>query len=253
MARVISIVNQKGGVGKTTTCVNTVYALKEKGCRVLLCDFDPQGNSTSGMGLSKSTSPGSYDAVTTLQNPRTAVHTTKHCDMMPAGKNLSGAEIELIALPEREYRLKKALDILRDDYDFIIIDCPPSLGLLTLNALCASDSFLVPVQCEYYALEGLSDLLHTVRVIRSGELNKNLEIEGVLLTMFDARTNLSVQVADEVKRFFPGKVYKTVIPRNVRLSEAPSHGLPVQIYDPSSKGADSYNELAQEIIQKRGV
>jgi chromosome partitioning protein len=169
---------------------------------------------------------------------------------MPAGKALAGAEIELVGLPRREYRLRDSLQALAERYDFILIDCPPSLGLLTLNGLCAADSFIVPVQCEYYALEGLSDLIHTVRAVKQGGLNAELEMEGVLLTMFDARLNLSLQVAEEVKRHFPGKVFKTVIPRNVRLSEAPSHGKPVQVYDPSSRGADSYDALAEEIIKR---
>ena len=253
MAKIIAIVNQKGGVGKTTTAVNTAYALADQGKRVLLCDFDPQGNATSGLGLSKNTAPGSYDAVTHLQDPRAAVHNTRFCDVMPTGRNLSGAVIEFIPLPDREYRLKKALHALRPEYDYILIDCPPSLELLTLNALCAADSYLVPVQCEYYALEGLADLQQIVRMVRAGGMNAGLDIEGVLLTMFDSRTNLSVQVADNVKKYFPGKVYKTSIPRNVRLAEAPSHRMPVQAYDPASKGADSYNNLAGEIIRRNGV
>jgi chromosome partitioning protein len=247
--KIISIVNQKGGVGKTTTCVNTAYALSQAGCRVLLCDFDPQGNATSGMGLSKRTVPGSYDAVIRLDNPAAAVHKTPYCDVMPAGKSLAGAEIELAGLPRREYRLRDALRGLADEYDFILIDCPPSLGLLTINGLCAADTYLVPVQCEYYALEGLSDLQNTARIVKQG-LNPGLEMEGVLLTMYDARLNLSLQVAEEVKRHFPGKVFGAVIPRNVRLSEAPSHGKPVQLYDPASKGADSYDALAKEIIKR---
>jgi chromosome partitioning protein len=248
MGKIIAIVNQKGGVGKTTTCVNTAYALTEAGLRVLLCDFDPQGNATSGTGISKNTAPGSYDAVIRLEDPSSAVHKTPYCDVMPAGRALAGAEIELIGLPNREHRLREALRSLTGGYDYILIDCPPSLGLLTLNGLCAADSFLVPVQCEYFALEGLSDLLYTVRAVKQGGLHPGLELEGVLLTMYDGRTNLSLQVAEEVKRHFPGKVYKSVIPRNVRLSEAPSHGMPVRKYDPSSRGADSYDGLAKEII-----
>ena len=248
MGKIIAVVNQKGGVGKTTTCVNTAYALTEAGRRVLLCDFDPQGNATSGTGISKNAAPGSYDAVIRLEDPSPAVHKTPYCDVMPAGRSLSGAEIELMGLPQREHRLRAALRALADRYDFILIDCPPSLGLLTLNGLCAADSFLVPVQCEYFALEGLSDLLYTVRAVRQGGLHPELALEGVLLTMFDGRTNLSLQVAEEVKRHFPGKVYKSVVPRNVRLSEAPSHGMPVKKYDPSSRGADSYDALAKEIM-----
>jgi chromosome partitioning protein len=252
MGKIIAIVNQKGGVGKTTTCINTAYALSKAGRRVLLCDFDPQGNATSGVGISRNKAPGSYDAVIRLDDPKAAVHTTPYCDIMPAGKSLSGAEIELATLPEREFRLRGVLRTLAEGYDFILIDCPPSLGLLTLNGLCAAATFLVPVQCEYYALEGLSDLLYTVRAVKQGGLNADLELEGVLLTMFDGRTNLSLQVAEEVKRYFPGKVYKTVVPRNVRLSEAPSHGMPVQKYDPASRGADSYDNLAAEIIKRNG-
>jgi chromosome partitioning protein len=252
MGKIIAIVNQKGGVGKTTTCVNTAYALNEAGRRVLLCDFDPQGNATSGTGLSKNTAPGSYDAVIRLETPSAAIHKTPYCDVMPAGRNLAGAELELADLPRREHRLRSVLKALADNYDFIFIDCPPSLGLLTLNGLCAADSFLVPVQCEYFALEGLSDLLYTVRAVKQGGLHPDLELEGVLLTMFDGRTNLSLQVAEEVKRHFPGKVYKSVIPRNVRLSEAPSHGMPVKKYDPASRGADSYDSLAKEIMVRNG-
>ncbi len=250
MGKVIAVVNQKGGVGKTTTCVNTAFALTAADRRVLLCDFDPQGNATSGTGLSKTAAPGSYDAVIRLSDPRAAVHKTPYCDILPAGRSLAGAEIEMMGLPQREHRLRTVLRTLSGEYDFTLIDCPPSLGLLTLNGLCAADTFLVPVQCEYYALEGLSDLLYTVRAVRQGGLNPDLELEGVLLTMFDARTNLSLQVAEEVKKHFPGKVFKTVVPRNVRLSEAPSHGMPVQKYDPSSRGADSYDMLAEELIRK---
>ena len=252
MGRIISIVNQKGGVGKTTTCVNLTAALKEKGKRVLLCDVDPQGNSTSGMGVEKSSKLTTYELILEdLTEAKNAVVHTPYGDVIPANKALSGAEIELVALPEREYRLKKVLETLSGKYDYVLIDCPPSLGLLTLNALCASNGVLIPVQCEYYALEGLSDLIYTIRVVKKG-LNKELDIEGILLTMFDSRTNLSVQVADEVKRHFPGKIYAAVIPRNVRLSEAPSHGMPVLAYDPMSRGADSYIRLAEEIIASGG-
>lgn len=249
LGKIIAVVNQKGGVGKTTTCVNTVCALTEAGKRVLLCDFDPQGNATSGMGVSKNAAPNVYDAIVENCIPLQAVHKTKYGDVLPTHKALIGAEVELISLPNREFMLKGALEHLRDLYDFIIIDCPPSLGILTLNALCAADAIIAPVQCEYYALEGLSDLMVTVRMVRS-KLNPNLTIDGVLLTMFDSRTNLSLQVATEVKRHFPGQVFATVIPRNVRLSEAPSHGMPVQYYDRSSSGADSYTRLAKEITAK---
>ena len=247
MARIIAIVNQKGGVGKTTTTVNLSAALRALGKRVLLCDFDPQANATSGMGVDKNTaSPNIYDVLINGADPKKAVVSTKYGDVLPSHKSLAGAGIEMIAIEGREKLLKNALDTLAPDYDYIFIDCPPSLELLTVNALCAAGSVLVPVQCEYYALEGLSDLLSTVRLVKRG-LNPRLGLEGVLLTMFDSRTNLSLQVAEEVKRHFPGKVYATVIPRNVRLSEAPSHGKPVTAYDPWSRGAEAYNALAAEL------
>ena len=247
MARIIAIVNQKGGVGKTTTTVNLTAALKKTGARVLLCDFDPQANATSGMGVDKNTaSPNVYDVLINGADPRRAVVSTKYGDVLPSNKALAGAGIEMIGVNDREMLLKQALDALSPSYDYIFIDCPPSLELLTVNALCAAGTLLVPVQCEYYALEGLSDLLSTVRLVKR-RLNPQLALEGVLLTMFDSRTNLSLQVAEEVKRHFPGQVYATVIPRNVRLSEAPSHGKPVSAYDPYSRGAEAYAALAQEI------
>ena len=250
MARIIAVVNQKGGVGKTTSTVNISATLHEMGQRVLLCDFDPQANATSGMGVDKNTaSPNIYDVLVNDADPKKAVVKTKYGDVLPSNKALAGAGIEMIASPNREKLLKNALDALAPDYDYIFIDCPPSLELLTVNALCAAGSLLVPVQCEYYALEGLSDLLSTVRIVKRG-LNPNLVLDGVLLTMFDSRTNLSLQVAEEVKRHFTGQVYATVIPRNVRLSEAPSHGKPITAYDPYSRGADAYRRLADEMLAK---
>ena len=248
MARIIAIVNQKGGVGKTTTTVNLTASLAALGKRVLLCDFDPQANATSGMGVDKNTSsPNVYDVLINEADPKRAVVATKYGDVMPSNKALAGAGIEMIGIPDRENLLKKALNSLTDQYDYILIDCPPSLELLTVNALCAAQTLLVPVQCEYYALEGLSDLLATVRLVKRG-LNPALNLEGVLLTMFDSRTNLSLQVAEEVKRHFPGQVYATLIPRNVRLSEAPSHGKPALAYDPYSRGSQAYCALAEEMV-----
>ncbi|MEG2037117.1 MAG: ParA family protein [Ruthenibacterium sp.] len=249
MAKIVAIVNQKGGVGKTTTCVNLTAALCEAGKRVLLCDFDPQANSTSGMGVDKSASQGIYEVLIGKRNARDLRVCTRYGDVLPSNKVLAGAGIEMIGMDKREFLLKKALSTISDDYDYIFIDCPPSLELLTLNAFCAANAILVPVQGEYFALEGLSDLMSTVRIVRRA-LNPDLELEGVLLTMFDGRTNLALQVADEVKRYFPGKVYATVIPRNVRLSEAPSHGKPITAYDRSSRGAEAYTALAEEFLRQ---
>lgn len=249
MAKTIAIVNQKGGVGKTTTCVNLSAALTSLGAKVLVCDFDPQGNATSGLGLDKAASPNVYDVLLGAADASKAIISTSWADILPSNKSLSGATVELIGLERREYRLRDALASVKDDYDYIFIDCPPSLELLTLDALCAADTLLVPVQCEYYALEGLSDLLYTVRLAKRS-LNPTLELEGVVLTMYDGRTNLSLQVAEEVKRHFPGKVYASVIPRNVRLSEAPSHGKPVNAYDKLSRGSESYDLLAQEFLAR---
>lgn len=247
--KIVAIVNQKGGVGKTTSCVNLCAAVVDAGRRALLCDFDPQANATSGMGVDKTLSKGVYDVVIGEVPAKDAIVSTKYGDVLPSNKALAGAGVELINMERREYLLKGALAQVADDYDFIFIDCPPSLELLTLNALCAADAVLVPVQGEYFALEGLSDLMNTIRIVRRS-LNPSLELEGVLLTMFDGRTNLALQVAEEVKHYFPGKVYSTVIPRNVRLSEAPSHGKPIFTYDRASRGAEAYTALAAEFLQK---
>ena len=249
VAKTVAIVNQKGGVGKTTTCVNLTSALSSAGKRVLLCDFDPQANATSGMGVDKAVSQGVYDVLINGADVRANITRTRFGDVLPSSKSLAGAGIEMIGREGREFLLQRALATVADDYDFILIDCPPSLELLTLNALCAADTILVPVQGEYFALEGLSDLMNTVRIVRRS-LNPRLELEGVLLTMFDGRTNLALQVAQEVKRYFPGKVYATVIPRNVRLSEAPSHGKPIDHYDRTSRGAEAYSAFAAEFLKQ---
>ena len=249
MAKIIAIVNQKGGVGKTTTCVNLAAAVKAAGKRVLLCDFDPQANATSGMGVDKTTGNGVYDAIINGAKTADVIVPTPYGNVLPSSKALAGAGVELINMQDRQFLLKAALRQVADDYDFIFIDCPPSLELLTLNALCAANSLLVPVQGEYYALEGISDLMGTVRIVRRS-MNPSLDIEGVLLTMYDGRTNLSIQVAQELKRFFGGKVYSTVIPRNVRLSEAPSHGKPINAYDRTCRGAEAYLALAAEFLRK---
>ena len=250
MGKVISVANQKGGVGKTTTTVNLSTMLAKRGKRVLLIDTDPQGNATSGLGITKELELSVYDVlvgdtemIETLQESN-----IKNLTVCPSNISLAGAEVELVSMMSREQRLKTKLDEIKDNYDYILIDCPPSLGLVTLNAFTASDSVLIPVQCEYFALEGLGQLLNTVNLVKK-HLNKNLEIEGALLTMYDARTNLSNQVVKEVKKYFENKVYKTVIPRNVRLSEAPSYGMPISLYDPKSKGAKAYEKFTKEIIK----
>ena len=252
MGKVVAIVNQKGGVGKTTTCVDLTATLRELGKNVLLCDFDPQANATSGMGVDKTLSAGVYDALINDVPTEKLIVSTRYGDVLPSSKGLAGAGVEMIGLENREFLLKGVLDQVRERYDFIFIDCPPSLELLTLNGLCAADTLLVPVQGEYFALEGLSDLMTTVRLVKRN-LNSALELEGVLLTMYDSRTNLSLQVAEEVKRYFPGKVYTAVVPRNVRLSEAPSHGKPISAYDRTSRGAEAYRQLAEEFLRKNGT
>lgn len=253
MGALIAVVNQKGGVGKTTTAVNLTAALTRRGKKVLLCDFDPQSNATSGLGVEKGETPlSSYDVIINGQPALDAIVHTKFGDLLPSSPALSGAGVELVTNPSREFALQTALKPLIKQYDYLFIDCPPSLELLTLNALCAADSILVPVQCEYYALEGLSDLMTTLRAVKRS-LNPSLSIFGVLLTMYDGRTNFSAQVAEEVRRHFPGKVFAAVIPRNVRLSEAPSHGLPVFSYDKFSRGAAAYEQLADEILEKEGA
>lgn len=251
MGRIIAIANQKGGVGKTTTSVNLSACLAYLGKKVLLVDIDPQGNASSGVGVNKGEiNQCIYDVLIDDVSVLDTILETKveNLHIVPATISLAGAEIELVSTISREVRLKKALQEVKDQYEYIIIDCPPSLGLLTINSLTASDAIIIPVQCEFYALEGLSQLLSTVRLVQK-HLNKHLEIDGVLLTMFDARTNLGIQVIEEVKKYFQDKVFKTIIPRNVRLSEAPSHGEPIIIYDPKSRGADVYLELAKEVVR----
>lgn len=251
MGKVLAIANQKGGVGKTTTAVNLSASLAKLGKRVLLIDIDPQGNTTSGVGIAKSDVEYCvYDILIEDELPENVLLSTKQENLyiIPSTISLAGAEIELVSTISREHRLKEALTDVRKRFDYIVIDCPPSLGLLTLNALTAADGVLIPVQCEYYALEGLSQLLSTVRLVQK-HLNHDLQIEGVLLTMLDARTNLGLQVIEEVKKYFREKVYHSIIPRNVRLSEAPSHGLPIALYDERSRGAETYLELAREVIK----
>ena len=250
MGRTIAVVNQKGGVGKTTTAVNLTAALHDLGLKVLLCDFDPQANATSGLGVDKRKIKHSvYDVIINNVSAKDAVVETKYGDVLPSSADLAGAAVELISANYREHQLEKALESVKAEYDVIFIDCPPSLEMLTLNGLCAADSILVPVQCEYFALEGLSDLMSTLRMVKR-RINPRLEIFAVALTMYDGRTNFCAQVAEEVRRHFPGKVFSTVIPRNIRLAEAPSHGIPVTAYDKSSRGAQAYKAMAEEFKRK---
>jgi chromosome partitioning protein len=250
MGKIIAVANQKGGVGKTTTCVNLCAALAALGARMLLCDMDPQSNATSGLGVDKNKAVHNmYNVLIDGVNAEEVIVSTKYGDVLPSNKILSGAGIELVTAQSREFVLKEVLAGIREKYDYILIDCPPSLEMLTLNSLCAADSVLIPVQCEYFALEGLSDLMSTIRMTKKS-LNPALEIEGVLLTMYDARTVFSSQVAAETKKFFERKVYSVSIPRNIRLAEAPSHGKPVVEYDRLSRGSLAYMELAKEFLKR---
>ena len=250
MGKIIAIANQKGGVGKTTTAVNLSAILAKKGKKTLLIDTDPQGNATSGIGIDKKTKYSIYDVLVDEIEMKETIQDTqvKNLKICPSNINLAGAEVELVSMMSRERRLKEKLDTLKNDFDYILIDCPPSLGLITLNAFTASDSILIPVQCEYYALEGLGQLINTVNLVKK-HLNPDISIEGAILTMHDTRTNLSNQVVKEVKKYFGDKVFKTLIPRNVKLSEAPSYGMPITVYDPRSKGAKCYEKLAKEFIK----
>ena len=254
MGKIIAVANQKGGVGKTTTSVNLSACLALSKKRVLLIDADPQGNATSGVGATKDVEKSTYDLIINQEDLENVVQKSavENLDICASNINLAGAEVELVSLISREHRLKEALESKCEEYDYVIIDCPPSLGMVTLNALTAANSVLVPIQCEYYALEGLGQLMSTIDLVQK-HLNKNLEVEGVVLTMYDARTNLSTQVIGEVRKYFKDKVYKSVIPRNVKLSEAPSFGLPIALYDKNSKGATAYMDLAKEVIRANKI
>ena len=251
MGRTIAIANQKGGVGKTTTTINLSSCLAEMGKKILVVDSDPQGNTTSGLGVDKNIQEKTiYELLLRDSTIEEAIIKTpiENLELLASNINLSGAEIELIGVDKKEYILRDELKKIKDNYDFILIDCPPSLSMLTINAMCAADTVLVPIQCEYYALEGLSQLIHTINLVKK-RLNSNLEMEGVVFTMYDARTNLSLQVVENVKYTLKQTIYKTIIPRNVRLAEAPSHGLPINLYDSKSAGAESYRLLAEEVIE----
>jgi len=250
MGKIIAVANQKGGVGKTTTCVNLCAALSEIGVSVLLCDMDPQSNSTSGMGIDKNKdSANMYNVLIESADAAAAIKKTPYGDILPSNKIMQGAGVELVMMEGREFILRNVLKEVRGKYDYILIDCPPSLEMLTLNSLCAADTVLIPVQCEYFALEGLTDLVATIRLTKKA-FNPALEIEGVLLTMYDSRTNFSFQVTAEIKKFFKNKTYNVAIPRNIRIAEAPSHGKPVMHYDKSSRGSLAYQELAKEFIKR---
>jgi chromosome partitioning protein len=252
MGRIIAVANQKGGVGKTTTTINLSACLAEKGMKVLTIDIDPQGNTSSGLGVDKNSLENTvYQLMIGASPIEDCVidNLFENLSILPSNVNLAGAEIELIGIEEREFILKKHIEKIRNNYDYIIIDCPPSLNTLTVNAMTTADTVLVPIQCEYYALEGLTQLIHTINLVKK-RLNPNLEIEGVVFTMFDARTNLSLQVVENVKENLKQNIYKSIIPRNVRLAEAPSHGLPINIYDPRSAGAEGYRDLADEVIDR---
>lgn len=247
MAKIIAVANQKGGVGKTTSCVNLAASISSMGKKVLVVDCDPQGNASSGFGVKKDTRPNTYDILINEVSAEECVVKTEYCDVIPTGKELAAASVELIGSKEREFVLKNALYRLYGDYDYIFIDCPPSLELLTVNALAAADTVLIPMQCEYYALEGITDLMTSIKMTKK-HLNRHLDIEGIILTMYDARMNLTTQVEAELRQFLGDKVYNTVIPRSVRLAEAPSHGQPGVIYDKYNRGSRAYKELAEEFL-----